>query len=60
MDEYSGCSVPQYTAYPSDRQLMLDCLNGERMNLKMMVLNVHLVGRSGQPCLGLHECQNLG
>jgi hypothetical protein len=28
MEEYNGCSVPQYTAYPSDMHLTRGCIAG--------------------------------
>ena len=40
MEEYNGCSVPQYTRYPSDRHLMHGCwkgIAGSRVILQIML-----------------------
>ena len=55
-----GFAVGRMERYRRDRHLMLDCLKGEGVNLKMMVLTHRLRGRNDQQCLGLHECRNLG
>jgi len=32
MEEYNGCSVPQYTAYRSDRRVIKGCTKGIKKN----------------------------